>query len=74
MRDRRLSLEWWTKVFSAFAAIGIILVLVGRIAKLRTMMLVGVWFGVPLVGLGGLLIVVGIPYILLEGRKTRRNK
>jgi hypothetical protein len=74
MKDRLLSLEWWTKVFATFAAIGIILGLVGRIAKLKTMMLVGAWLGAPLFVLAGLLVVVGIPYILLEGRGQRGNK
>lgn len=73
VKDKLVSLEWWTKLFGSFAVLGIVLVLVGRIAKVKAIVLVGVCMGAPILALGGLLLLVGVPYILLEGRRQRRK-
>lgn len=74
MKDRLLSLDWWTKLFSALAVAGLILILAGRVAKVQALVLAGACLGAPLLVLGGLLLFVGVPYVLFEGRRMRRRK
>lgn len=73
-KGRSASLEWWTKLFSLLAIVGIVLVLAGRIAKVKALVLAGLCLGAPLLVLGCLLLVVGIPYVLLGGRRERQDK
>lgn len=74
MKDRLLSLDWWTKLFSALAVVGLILILAGRVAKVQALVLAGACLGAPVLVLGGLLLCVGVPYILFEAPRIRRRK
>ena len=72
-KERLFSVEWWTKVFSAPAALGLLLLLVGHAAKVKTLILLGLGLGAPLVALAVLLWLVGVPLALISrGRHAKR--
>lgn len=44
-RDRLLSLDWWTTRLGLLAALGIVLIVVGRVIAVRAVVLVGIALG-----------------------------
>lgn len=74
MRDKLLSLEWWTRLLGILAAIGIILILVGRGVHNYALVRAGIWFCAPLLALACVLLVIGIPYVLLTRLRRQRRK
>jgi hypothetical protein len=69
MRDKLLSLEWWTGGSCALAVLGVVLILVGRALSAHALVHAGIWFCAPLLALACVLLVIGIPYVVLRRRR-----
>jgi hypothetical protein len=72
LRDKLTGSEWWIKLFSVLAIVGIAIVLAGGRLKSKVMVVVGVALCVPLV-LGSVVIfAVGIVALIIDKRKSRK--
>jgi hypothetical protein len=67
-----LSLDWWTKVLTLLALIGLACIVLGRLLHTKGLPVVGICLGAPLVIGGVIIVVVIVPYVLLRGRATKR--
>jgi hypothetical protein len=72
-KQRVLSLEWWTKCFGGLALAGTVMTIVGHLSGVKWVVYLGIGLGCPLVALGALMLLVGVPYVLLDSRRRRRG-
>lgn len=64
--------ESWVYAAAGIGAVGIILVVAGRLAESRPVVRLGVWLTAPLLAVAVLLVVVAIPLTLWARRKAKR--
>lgn len=73
LRDKIISPEWWIKLFSVLAVVGIVVVLAGGRLKNKVMVVVGAVLCVPLV-LGSVgMFAVGIASLIIDKWKNRNG-
>jgi len=74
LADRLLSADFWVRLATVLAGIGMVLCGVGTFTGLRWLAWVGIGLGIPIVFIGVLLVVVVIPLLVISNRKERGNK
>lgn len=72
-RDKLLSLDWWKTRLALLAVLGIVLIILGRMIAVRTVVYVGMGLVAPLVVGGGLALVLGVPFLLLAGKRDKND-
>ena len=72
--DRLLSTEWWTKIFSIVALVGLATMGVGFAVSSKKVVVAGLLLCGPLVLGGVLALLIGVPYLLWTDPRRKRGK
>ncbi|MGK3988336.1 hypothetical protein WME99_35165 [Sorangium sp. So ce136] len=73
LRDELTSSEWWIKLFSALAVVGIAIVLAGGRLKSKVVIVVGMALCAPLVLGGVVMFAIGIISLMLDDKRKSRK-
>ncbi|XXX80368.1 hypothetical protein WMF30_16515 [Sorangium sp. So ce134] len=72
LRDKLMDPEWWIKLFCALVVAGLVVTSAGVRLKSKAMVVVGLGLCAPLVLGGVAMFAVGIVFLILERRKSRK--